>query len=268
MKVIIKAKKPQVQIGAGYSKNIIESNYKLLENKPKINNVELIGNKSLAELGIQEKEAGKGLSTNDLTNELKASYDETVQKAQNNEEELQNKVDKVNGKGLSEKEFTAQYETKLQGIEENAEVNKIDTVKVNGTALNITNKEVDVTVPTRTSQITNDSNFAVDGNYVHTDNNFTIALKNKLDGIAPGATNITVDTELNSTSMNPVQNKKIKEELDKKANITDVNTALDNKVNTEDMNTELAKKANTLELKEKIETKDLYINNVKVIWSD
>lgn len=34
------------------------------------------------------------------------------------------------------------------------------------------------------------------------------------------------------------------------------------------VNTELARKANTSELKEKIETKDLYINNVKVIWSD
>lgn len=39
------------------------------------------------------------------------------------------------------------------------EPNRIDTVKVNGTALPITNKAIDVTVPTKTSDITNDSGF-------------------------------------------------------------------------------------------------------------
>lgn len=64
---------------------------------------------------------------------------------------------------------------------------KIDVIKVNGTAQTITNKTVDLTVPTKTSDLTNDSNFAVDTNYVHTDNNFTTTLKNKLNGIASGA---------------------------------------------------------------------------------
>ena len=41
--------------------------------------------------------------------------------------------------------------------------------------------------------------------------------KKKLDGIAKGATKITVDTALSNTSTNPVQNKVIKTELDKKA---------------------------------------------------
>ena len=41
--------------------------------------------------------------------------------------------------------------------------------------------------------------------------------KKKLDGIATGATKITVDTSISSTSTNPVQNKVIKTELDKKA---------------------------------------------------
>ena len=42
-------------------------------------------------------------------------------------------------------------------------------------------------IPTKTSDLTNDSNFAVDANYVHTDNNYTTADKNKLAGIAAGA---------------------------------------------------------------------------------
>ena len=49
--------------------------------------------------------------------------------------------------------------------------------------------------------------------------------KTKLNGIATGATKITVDTALSPTSTNPVQNKAVKTELDKKAD----KTALDNK---------------------------------------
>ncbi len=49
------------------------------------------------------------------------------------------------------------------------------------------NATANITVPTKTSDITNDSNFPVDASYVHTDNNFTTTLKNKLDGIATGA---------------------------------------------------------------------------------
>ena len=43
-------------------------------------------------------------------------------------------------------------------------------------------------IPDSTSDLTNDSNFVSDSSYVHTDNNFTTTLKNKLDGIAAGAT--------------------------------------------------------------------------------
>lgn len=46
-----------------------------------------------------------------------------------------NKVDKVDGKGLSTNDFTTAEKTKLAGITAGAEVNTIDTVKVNGTAL-------------------------------------------------------------------------------------------------------------------------------------
>lgn len=39
---------------------------------------------------------------------------------------------------------------------------KIDVIKVNGTAQTITNKEVDLTIPTKVSNLTNDSNFQTD----------------------------------------------------------------------------------------------------------
>lgn len=48
----------------------------------------------------------------------------------------------------------------------------------------------------------------------------SVADKKKLDGIAAGANKTTVDTSLSGTSTNPVQNKVVKAELDKKFNKT------------------------------------------------
>ena len=42
-------------------------------------------------------------------------------------------------------------------------------------------------IPEKTSDLTNNSNFPSDANYVHTDNNYTTTEKNKLNGIAAGA---------------------------------------------------------------------------------
>ena len=72
---------------------------------------------------------------------------------------LSNKVDKVDGKGLSTNDYTTAEMTKLSGIESGAEVNVIDTVKVNNQALVPTGKTVDISVPTTTSELTNDSGF-------------------------------------------------------------------------------------------------------------
>ena len=49
------------------------------------------------------------------------------------------------------------------------------------------NKTANISVPMKTSDLSNDSNFPSDASYVHTDNNFTTALKNKLEGIESGA---------------------------------------------------------------------------------
>lgn len=74
--------------------------------------------------------------------------------------ELAKKVNAVSGKVLSTNDYTTAEKNKLAGIAAGAQVNAITTVKVNGTALTPdTNKAVDVTVPTKTSQLTNDSGF-------------------------------------------------------------------------------------------------------------
>lgn len=69
------------------------------------------------------------------------------------------KVDKEEGKGLSENDFTNGYKGKLDGIEGGAQVNAIEVVKRNGVAIPIADKAVDVAVPTTTSSLTNDSGY-------------------------------------------------------------------------------------------------------------
>ena len=74
--------------------------------------------------------------------------------------ELGKKVNAVSGKVLSTNDYTTAEKNKLAGIASGAQVNTITTVKVNGTALTPdASKAVDVTTPTKTSQLTNDSGY-------------------------------------------------------------------------------------------------------------
>lgn len=102
--------------------------------------------------GKVDVETGKGLSTNDFTNELKNKYDNVA-----------TKVDELTSTG--------------------GEPNIIETVKVNGTIQTIADKTVDITVPTKISELTNDDDTVKDASYVHTDNNYTTNEKNKLAGL-------------------------------------------------------------------------------------
>ncbi|MDR0667630.1 MAG: hypothetical protein LBF90_03305 [Prevotellaceae bacterium] len=82
--------------------------------------------------------------------------------------------------------YTSAEKTKLAGIAAGAEVNVQADWSQQTTAADdyIKNKP---TIPTATSQLTNDSHFVSDTSYNHTDNNYTTAEKNKLAGIAAGA---------------------------------------------------------------------------------
>ena len=103
--------------------------------------------------GKVDTRTGWGLSQNDLTNDLKAKYDTAVQK-----------VDDLTETGGAP--------------------NVIEIVKVNGSPLTPdANKAVNIPVPTKASELTNDVNIVMDANYVHTDNNYTLAEKQKLAGL-------------------------------------------------------------------------------------
>lgn len=72
---------------------------------------------------------------------------------------LNGKVNVVNGKGLSTNDYTNAEKQKLSGIASGAQANVIESVKVNGTKVEPSSKAVDISVPTKVSQLTNDSGF-------------------------------------------------------------------------------------------------------------
>lgn len=72
---------------------------------------------------------------------------------------LAEKVDKEEGKGLSSNDYTTAEKAKLSGIATGAEVNVIENIKVNDVSQTVTNKEVNIMVPTKTSDLNNDSGF-------------------------------------------------------------------------------------------------------------
>ena len=166
----------------------------------------------------QPKESGKGLSTNDYTTTEKeklAGLPTGTQITQN----LASKVDKVEGKQLSTEDFTTALKNKLEGLSNynDTEVKKslaslqstINTLvnenpnevidsfnEVKKFLEGVTDTEnlaamlaaleskITAKIPTKLSQLNNDGNFVSDKNYVHTDNNFTTAEKEKLAGLA------------------------------------------------------------------------------------
>lgn len=197
-------------------------------------------------------EAGKWeyigqIQTTDLSEYYKKSEVDTF---------LGNKVDVEAGKGLSANDFTNELKAKLDGIEEEANKYELPTagkdtlggvkttsevvdVSTGYTAVPIVDgvpyykNEVGTTVDDALSadsenpvqnkivkEAIDKKVDAVDGKTL-TSNDFTDDLKTKLEGIAEGATAVTVDEILTDNGVNPVQGKAIKTALDGKVDATD-----------------------------------------------
>lgn len=88
---------------------------------------------------------GKDTDAGSVAKTVKDAVDAAQATLQGN---IDKKVDKVEGKGLSTNDYTTEEKTKLKGITSGAQVNVIETVKVNGVALTPADKAVYVTVPT------------------------------------------------------------------------------------------------------------------------
>ena len=97
--------------------------------------------------------------------------------------------------------YTTTEKNKLSGIESGAQVNKIETIKVNNVAQTITSKAVDITVPTNTNQLTNGAGFITKNvndltNYTTT-TDMNNLLGDKLDASLKGAANGLAELDVN-----------------------------------------------------------------------
>ena len=104
--------------------------------------------------------------------------------------DISGKVDKVNGKGLSTNDYTTTEKNKLASIAAGAQVNVIETVKVNGTALTPSSKAVNIDISGKVDK--------VNGKGLST-NDYTTTEKNKLAGIADNANNYSLPVATTST---------------------------------------------------------------------
>lgn len=126
-----------------------------------------------------EKIKGKGLSTNDLTDELLSKInglsnydDEWVRSVIAS---IKADIDTLLGDGASDAIDTFhEIELFLHGITDKETLTGL---------LNDLRAEITALIPTKTSQLTNDDHIVKDANYVHTDNNYTNEDKGKLDGL-------------------------------------------------------------------------------------
>ena len=117
---------------------------------------------------------------------------------------------------------TLSNQTDLQeALDAKADSSDLATVATSGSYDDLSDKPF---IPAETSELINDANFAVDANYVHTDNNYTTEEKNKLAGIAAGAeANVQADwNEADSSSDGFIKNKPTIPDVSGKVNITDI----------------------------------------------
>lgn len=109
-----------------------------------------------------QKEEHKGLSDENFTIAYKEQLDNLVSTYETKADvatKLAGKVDTVAGKTLTTNDYTTPEKQKLAGVAPGANVNIIETIKVNGMNQAVSEKAVDIKVATKVSELTNDKNF-------------------------------------------------------------------------------------------------------------
>lgn len=109
--------------------------------------------------------------------------------------ELDKKVDKEIGKQLSTNDYTTAEKTKLTGIATGAEVNKIDAVKVNGTALGITDKAVNIDLSNYATKSTTLAGYGITNAYTKDEVNTELGKK-------ANSSDVYTKTEVNNSLAN------------------------------------------------------------------
>lgn len=146
---------------------------------------------------LTKDDAGKTYAAKATTLEGYGITDAYTKTAANTE--LDKKVDKVTGKGLSTNDYTNAEKTKLTGIATGAEVNKIDAVKVNGTALGITNKAVNIDLSNYATKSTTLAGYGITNAYTKDEVNTELGKK-------ANSSDVYTKTEVNNALANKLSN--------------------------------------------------------------
>ena len=94
--------------------------------------------------------------------------------------------------------MSATDKTKLDGVATGAQVNTIETIKVNGNALTPdTNKAIDIKVPTVLSELTDDVGFVDRSNFENEIENVRTEMASKLDASLKGTANGVAELDAN-----------------------------------------------------------------------
>ena len=119
------------------------------------------------------------------------------------------KVDKVDGKGLSTNDYTTEEKTKLAGVSTGAQVNVLEGIQKNGETITPVNKIANISVPTKTSDITNDSGYITNSDVPNGFGNVkvgttTIEADAKKDtlNIVAGSDKVTITADASTDTIN------------------------------------------------------------------
>ena len=130
---------------------------------------------------------------------------------------LSGKVDIIAEKGLSTNDYTTTEKDKLAGIAVGATNNTVDSALSDTSTNALQNKSIKAALDLKASLANLSGKVDIIAGKGLSTNDYTTTEKDKLAGIADGATNNTVDIALSDTSTNALQNKIIKAALDLKA---------------------------------------------------
>lgn len=146
---------------------------------------------------LTKEDAGKTYAAKATTLEGYGITDAYTATAANTE--LDKKVDKEAGKQLSTNDYTTEDKNKLTGVATGAEVNKIDAVKVNGTALEITDKAVNIDLSNYATKSTTLAGYGITNAYTKDEVNTELGKK-------ANSSDVYTKTEVNDALANKLSN--------------------------------------------------------------
>lgn len=143
------------------------------------------------------------INTVPLTPTDKEQIESAIQKNTNNINLLkEEKVDKEVGYALSKNDFSDFYKNKLDNVEDYANVNVIESISVNGIEKSIVGKNVDISIPTKTSEISNDTDFTTNEHVENVKNYLSEKINTNNEKIKENKDSIdNIKTSLNNYSL-------------------------------------------------------------------